>query len=75
MRLSAVWNSFSQRDAERRYYANPDFQYRVSFETAAFQICVRYYQQKNGEEQEIRKDDIPQTVFSAMLQSENWEPA
>jgi hypothetical protein len=73
MRLSSIWSSFSKKDVEQQFYKNPKFLYQVSFETVSFEIVVRYYKVSDNNRSEVKKDDIPQPTFSAMLQSDCWE--
>ncbi|MBQ8708332.1 MAG: hypothetical protein IJ523_09625 [Succinivibrionaceae bacterium] len=75
MRISSIWSGFSSRDAEQKFYRNPKFKYQVSFETSGWNIIVKYYKSAENGPVEVKKDDIPQAVFSAMLQSEDWETA
>ncbi len=72
MRLSSVWSDFSKRDVEQSFFTNSNFGYQVSFETNDYDVKVRYFKINGANLTEVKKDDIPQTVFSAMLQNDNW---
>ena len=72
MKLSYIWSLFAKKDVPAKLYSNPKFEYLVSYETNDYDIIVKYYKIAGDSHILITKDNIPQSVFSSMLQNDEW---
>lgn len=73
MRLSEIWSLFSKKELPAKIFTNAKFEYYVSYETHDYKIIIKYFKVANQQSIEITKDNIPQPIFSAMLQNDEWQ--
>lgn len=74
MRISNIWSSFTKENTSPVFFKNSKFEYKLSFQTNDFVVSIKFYylDEKCGQV-EIKRENIPQSTFSAMLQDDCWE--
>lgn len=70
MRISASYSQMrGVRDSPVYQYKNKNFKYRVQFFTKDWTIHKRFFLNNV----EVAVDDIPNDIFAAIMQSDEWE--